>query len=101
MVSGITNNKKVVEYKSNELNEIELAYALTCHKCQGSGYKTIIGIIDNTHYVLLDNCMLYTLITRAKKRCLLLAEPSAFIKCINTNHNSSRQTWIPLNESIG
>ena len=101
MVSGTKNSKKIVEYKSNELSEIELAYALTCHKCQGSGYKTIIGIIDNTHYVLLDNCMLYTLITRAKQRCLLLAEPSAFIKCINTNHNSSRQTWMSLNESIG
>ena len=44
--------------------------------------------------------MLYTLITRAKKRCLLCAEPSAFIKCINTNHNTSRQTWISLNDSI-
>ena len=69
--------------------------------CQGSGYKTVIGIIDNTHYILLDNCMLYTLITRAKKRCLLLAEPSAFMKCIKTNYNSSRHTWLSLEGVIG
>lgn len=100
LTSGAIDKKKIVEYKNNELNEIELAYALTTHKCQGSGFNTVIGIIDNTHYILLDNCMLYTLITRAKKRCLLCAEPSAFIKCINTNHNSSRQTWMSLKDSI-
>ena len=99
-VGDIENNKKIIEYKSNELNELELAYAITCHKCQGSGINTVIGIIDNTHYTLLDNCMLYTLITRAKKRCCLLAEPSAFIKCIKTNHNISRQTWMSLVDSI-
>ena len=59
------------------------------------GVKTVIGIIDNTHYQLLDNCMLYTLITRAKKRCLLLAEPQAFLKCIRTSHNQ-RNTWLSL-----
>lgn len=85
---------KVIEYGKNELDQIDLAYAMTVHKLQGSGYKTVIGIIDNTHYTLLDNCMLYTLITRAKKRCLLLAEPNAFLKCIRTNHNTTRQTWL-------
>lgn len=99
-ISNHFGAKKVIEYKSNELSELELAYALTTHKCQGSGYDTVIGIIDNTHYTLLDNCMLYTLITRSKSRCLLLAEPQAFIKCIKTNHNVSRQTWLSLEESI-
>lgn len=63
--------------------------------CQGTGYKTVICIIDNTHYTLLDNCMLYTMLTRAKKRCLLLAEPKAFIRCIKTSHNE-RNTWLKL-----
>ena len=92
------SSKKTVEYKQNELSDLELAYALTTHKCQGSGYKTVIGIIDDTHYTLLDNCMLYTLITRAKKRCLLLSQPKSFIKCIRTNHNTSRQTWLSFDD---
>ena len=62
--------------------------------CQGSGYKTIIGIVDNTHTILLDACLLYTLLTRAKKKALLLAEPSAFIKCIKNNKSITRQTWL-------
>lgn len=50
-------------------------------------------IIDNTHFALLDNCLLYTALTRAKERCLLLAEPYAFKKCIDTNKVVARQTW--------
>lgn len=88
------DSEKVITYSKNDLDNIDLAYAMTVHKLQGSGYKTVIGIVDNTHYVLLDNCMLYTLITRAKKRCCLLAEPNAFLKCIKTNHNNARQTWM-------
>ena len=66
---------------------------MTVHKLQGAGRKIVIGIVDNTHYQLLDNCMLYTLLTRAKQRCLLLAEPQAFLQCIRTSHNK-RNTWI-------
>ncbi len=85
--------EKVIEYKKQDLSNLDLAYAMTTHKMQGSGIKTVIGIIDNTHYQLLDNCMLYTLLTRAKKRCLLLAEPGAFLRCIK-NTNNARNTWI-------
>ena len=90
---------KEIEYKKSDLNNLELAYAMTTHKMQGSGIKTVIGIIDSTHYQLLDNCMLYTLLTRAKKRCLLLAEPSAFLRCVR-NTNNARNTWI-LQEGWG
>ena len=88
------DTEKIITYSKSELDNVDLAYAMTVHKLQGSGYKTVIGIVDNTHYSLLDNCMLYTMITRAKKRCCLLAEPIAFIKCIKTNHNTARQTWL-------
>lgn len=84
---------KVIDYSQTEMAQLDLAYAVTVHKIQGSGIKTVIGIIDNSHYKLLDNCILYTLLTRAKKRCLLLAEPTAFNQCIRTSHNR-RNTWI-------
>lgn len=86
---------KQIEYIKKELSALDLAYAMTVHKMQGGSRKTVIGIIDNTHYQLLDNCMLYTLTTRAKKRCLLLAEPQAFLQCIRTSHNK-RNTWMAL-----
>lgn len=87
--------EKMIEYSFAQLGQLQLAYALTTHKLQGSAAQTVIGIIDNTHYKLLDNCMLYTMLTRAKKRFALLAEPEAFKRCIVTNHNK-RRTWLSL-----
>lgn len=86
---------KLIEYTFSQLSQLQLAYALTTHKLQGSAANTVIGVIDNTHYKLLDNCMLYTMLTRAKKRFALLAEPDAFKRCIMTNHNK-RRTWLSL-----
>lgn len=91
--SDVCGHDKLIEYTKKELTSLSLAYAMTVHKLQGAGRKTVIGIIDNTHHQLLDNCMLYTLLTRAKKRCLLLAEPNAFLQCIRTSHNH-RNTWL-------
>ncbi len=90
-----SGNNKVIEYNYDTLGEIELAYALTIHVTQGSGYDNVIVLIDNSHYKLLDSCLLYTAVTRAKKRCLLIAEPSAFEKCINSKA-SERKTWLML-----
>lgn len=86
----IFGKDKLIEYTKKELAALDLAYAMTVHKLQGAGRKIVIGIIDNTHHQLLDNCMLYTLLTRAKKRCLLLAEPQAFLQCIRTSHNKRK-----------
>lgn len=85
--------RRIVTYNKNEIAVQDLAYAMTVHKMQGGGRHTVIGIIDNSHYQLLDNCMLYTLMTRAKSRLLLLAQPQAFMKCIKTSHNR-RNTWL-------
>lgn len=97
--TDIFGKDKLIEYTKKELTALDLAYAMTVHKLQGAGRKIVIGIIDNTHHQLLDNCMLYTLLTRAKKRCLLLAEPQAFLQCISTSHNK-RNTWMMLEESV-
>ena len=87
--------EKQVKFNQSELTSIDLAYCMTCHLTQGSGFKNVIIIIDNTHYKLLDRCMLYTAITRAKNKCALIAEPSAFHKCIITQA-SNRNSWTSI-----
>lgn len=89
-------DNKQVTYTQGEVEQIDLAYAMTIHSLQGSGYKAVVLIIDNTHYALLDNCLLYTALTRAKEKCLLLAEPYAFKRCIETNKTIARQTWTKI-----
>lgn len=84
-----------LEYTKSQISEyIELAYAITVHKMQGDSANFIIGIIDNNHYSLLDSCLLYTLLTRAKLKCLLIAELGAFLNACKTNKNIVRQTFL-------
>lgn len=92
----MNNETKYVVYQRKELDQIDFAYALTVHKTQGQSIKTVIIIIDMTHYTLLDTCLLYTAITRAKKRCLLLAEPKAFKMCMENNKSKTRNTWLSI-----
>ena len=90
----MNGESKIVKYKRNELDQLDLAYAMTVHKVQGQSIKSVIIITDMTHYTLLDTCLLYTAITRAKKRYLLLSEPKACKMCMENNKSRSRQTWL-------
>ena len=94
--STLNGEDKIIEYDREELGSVLLGYALTSHKLQGSEYDYIIVAIDNTHYVLLDRCMLYTAITRAKKMCILVSQPEAFKHAMKYNKVNSRQTWLSL-----
>lgn len=91
---NIDGTDKYVGYLKKELDQISLAYALTVHKTQGSQWDDVVAVIDNTHYALLDSCLLYTAITRAKKKCMLIAEPNAFQRCVTKNKNIARKTWL-------
>lgn len=86
--------KKVIKYDKKSLSEIDLAYALTVHSYQGSQSNTVIVGIDFTHYILLDNCLLYTAITRAAKQCLIVAEKKAFKFAVRNNKNRARRTFL-------
>lgn len=93
MEDGI-KEKKYVEYKREELDEIDLAYTSSIHSYQGSQIDVVIIVLDNTHYMLLDSTILYTAITRAVKNCLLIVEPNAFNTCIKTNKGNNRNTFL-------
>lgn len=87
------DNNKEVEYEQGDLGDIELGYALTVHSSQGSEYHTVIVGTDSTHFNLLSSNLLYTAITRAKSRCLVVTEPQAFQQCIRKKTNR-RKTWL-------
>lgn len=91
----INNDIKTIIFTQQELESLELAYCMTIHLMQGSGVKNVITIIDNTHFKLLNNCLLYTALTRAKEKCLLIAEPTAYNICIKTN-GRQRNTWLSI-----
>jgi exodeoxyribonuclease V alpha subunit len=84
---------KIIEYDKSALKELNLAYSITVHLSQGSEADTVIIVLDSSAYVLLSNCLLYSAVTRSKNRCLLLSQPYAYDKCINTNIGNQRNTW--------
>lgn len=86
--------RKIVKYTSTELDDLRLSYALTVHSFQGSENKAIVVVLDSSAYVLLDSTMLYTAITRAKNRCLLISDPSSFKTCIRENKTIIRNTYL-------
>ena len=79
---------------NNVWNTVELAYALTCHKLQGSEAKYVIVAIDNSAHVMLTREWLYTAITRAKKYCVVCAEAEALNYSIKTSNVPFKQTFL-------
>lgn len=63
-----------VEYSLEDLEDINLAYAITIHKAQGSEFPIVILPISSLHYVMLKRKLLYTGITRAKQKLILLGD---------------------------
>ena len=64
--------------------------------CQGSGYKVVIGALDySTPPQMLTHQLVYTLLTRAKKECVLVTQTGALKKAIATDYVSTKRTFLP------
>lgn len=75
-------------------NNIELAYAITTHKSQGSEFKHVVFGIDFSSYSLLSREMVYTGITRARKKCTLIAQTGALRMAICKAGVNIKQTHL-------
>lgn len=73
---------------------LDLAYAITTHRSQGSGFKTVIFAFDFSAFMLLSKEFVYTGITRAIDNCLMFVENTALHHAIKTNHGSNRSTYL-------
>lgn len=79
---------------SSQISGINLGYAITIHKSQGSQFDNVILGIDMSSYSLLTRELLYTGITRAKKKCFLIAQTSALQLATNKESISKKQTHL-------
>jgi exodeoxyribonuclease V alpha subunit len=83
-----------VHYKSNELDQLSLAYAITVHKSQGSEYAAVIMPLTTHHYMMLQRNLLYTAITRGKQLVVLIGMLAAVRKAVENEGTLNRYTGL-------
>ncbi|MFG6330725.1 MAG: ATP-dependent RecD-like DNA helicase [Lachnospiraceae bacterium] len=83
-----------LEYSTEDLVNLDLAYATTIHKAMGSEYDIVLMPILKAHYIMLYRNLLYTGITRARKKVVLAGEKSVLFMAIHKNEISRRNTLL-------
>ena len=83
-----------VLFSKSDSKNLELAYACTVHKMQGSGFTSTIVGMDTGSYIMNNSELLYTAITRAKKYCVLVGNNYAISKAIQTKEIKTKQTFL-------
>ncbi|MEI6950475.1 AAA family ATPase [Paraflavisolibacter sp. H34] len=85
---------KEVAYEKEHLLELDLAYAITIHKSQGSEFEAIIIPVVTQHFNLLFRNLIYTGITRAKKLAIFIGTRKALAMAVNKQNTATRQTAL-------
>lgn len=103
----IAFGKRVVYYPFENVDELELAYAITIHKSQGSEYPAVVVLMHTSHYIMLKRNLIYTAVTRGKKLVVIIGNKRALYKAIKTSPEEERITaleyWLtrpPENEDL-
>lgn len=104
VVSAISDNKllasfgtdlELIEYKITEASDITMAYASTCHKSQGAEYPVVLVVLPNMYGgLLLTRKLLYTAMSRGKKKVYVYAMGSALVKCVSNITETARVTKL-------
>lgn len=85
---------KKVKYDFTQLDELDLSYAITIHKAQGSEYKAVIMPIHSGAPMLLTRNLLYTGITRAKELAVIVGIPETLNKMVDNNREIGRYSYL-------
>jgi exodeoxyribonuclease V alpha subunit len=83
-------------YDFSMLDELELAYAITVHKSQGSEYPIVVIPLYKYSPRLLTRNLLYTALTRAQKMVVLVGEEEVSRRMIENNRRTKRYTGLPF-----
>jgi exodeoxyribonuclease V alpha subunit len=86
--------QREVEYDDPSLDSLTLAYATSIHKSQGSEYPAVVIPLLTAHFVMLSRNLVYTAVTRAKKLCVLAADPRALRLALAETRREERMTRL-------
>ena len=90
------DEKRFVEYSFKQLDELELAYAITIHKAQGSEYPAVVIPLLQGPRMLMNRNLLYTAVTRARKCVTLVGDEKTFYEMENNRMEQDRYTALDV-----
>lgn len=76
------------------LSVLKQAYAMSTHKSQGSSAKAVIVLIDPMHGFMLSRNLLYTAVTRARERLVIVGDADTIMRGVRVEENMRRNTWL-------
>lgn len=83
-----------VDYEKADLIDLSLAYAVSIHKSQGSEYPVVVIPLLKAHFMMLQRNLIYTAITRGKKKVVIVGDPAAYAMATNNADSKSRCTLL-------
>lgn len=81
-------------FDRGESGDLALAYAISIHKSQGSEYPVVIVPLLKAHFMMLQRNLLYTAITRGKKKVFIVGEPAAYSMAVRNSESKQRVTHL-------
>ncbi|HEY0947804.1 MAG TPA: ATP-dependent RecD-like DNA helicase, partial [Opitutaceae bacterium] len=84
----------VQTFERGEFGDLALAYAISIHKSQGSEYPVVVVPLLKAHFMMLQRNLLYTAITRGKKKVFLVGEPAAYAMAVRNSEAKTRTTHL-------
>ena len=84
----------LIEFNYNDLDSLQLAYAMTVHKSQGSEYEYVILFLNSQHYIMLQRNLLYTAVTRAKNKLFIIGDQNAINRAVYNINSNKRLTFL-------
>jgi exodeoxyribonuclease V alpha subunit len=77
-----------------ETATLKLAYAISVHKAQGCEVPVVVGVCHRSHARMLTRPLLYTAITRARSRCVLIGDPAALAMAVRRDDSGARHSAL-------
>ena len=77
-----------------DFGELALAYSISIHKSQGSEYPVVIVPLLKAHFVMLQRNLIYTAITRGRKKVFIVGEPAAYGMAVRNAESKYRHTHL-------
>ena len=83
---------RLILFERLEVADLQPAYAISVHKSQGSEYPIVVFPLMKQHYMMLQRNLVYTGLTRARQKVILVGDPAAYAMAISNDKTLARRT---------